>query len=55
MLVEHRGSRPSVDPTAYVAPNAVLCAGLPRDAPARERMEHQTEWFGAHRDDRIIE
>ena len=25
--------------------------GLPRDAPARERMERQTAWFGAHRDD----
>src|SRR5215217_3584882 len=24
MLVEHRGKRPSLDPTAYVAPNAVL-------------------------------
>jgi gamma-carbonic anhydrase len=24
MLVEHRGKRPSVDPTAYVAPTAVL-------------------------------
>jgi gamma-carbonic anhydrase len=29
--------------------------GLPRDATARERMEHQTEWFGAHRDDRLLE
>ena len=29
--------------------------GLPRDASARERMEHQTEWFGAHRDDRILD
>jgi carbonic anhydrase/acetyltransferase-like protein (isoleucine patch superfamily) len=28
--------------------------GLPRDAPARERMERQTEWFAAHRDDRIV-
>jgi carbonic anhydrase/acetyltransferase-like protein (isoleucine patch superfamily) len=25
--------------------------GLARDAPARERMERQTAWFGAHRDD----
>ena len=29
--------------------------GLPRDAPARERMERQTEWFGAHRDDQILD
>ena len=28
--------------------------GLPRDAPARERMERQTAWFGAHRDDRVL-
>jgi gamma-carbonic anhydrase len=27
--------------------------GLPRDASARERMTRQSEWFGAHRDDRI--
>lgn len=25
--------------------------GLPRDAPARQRMTRQTAWFGAHRDD----
>lgn len=29
--------------------------GLPRDASARERMERQTEWFAAHRDDRILD
>jgi carbonic anhydrase/acetyltransferase-like protein (isoleucine patch superfamily) len=28
--------------------------GLPRSASARERMERQTEWFAAHRDDRVI-
>jgi carbonic anhydrase/acetyltransferase-like protein (isoleucine patch superfamily) len=28
--------------------------GLPRSASARERMERQAEWFGAHRDDRIL-
>jgi gamma-carbonic anhydrase len=28
--------------------------GLPRSASSRERMERQTEWFGAHRDDRVI-
>jgi carbonic anhydrase/acetyltransferase-like protein (isoleucine patch superfamily) len=26
--------------------------GLPRDAPARERMARQAAWFAAHRDDR---
>ena len=28
--------------------------GLPRSASARERMERQTEWFGAHREDRVL-
>jgi carbonic anhydrase/acetyltransferase-like protein (isoleucine patch superfamily) len=28
--------------------------GLPRDAPARERMERQVAWFASHRDDREI-
>jgi carbonic anhydrase/acetyltransferase-like protein (isoleucine patch superfamily) len=28
--------------------------GLSRDAPARERMEKQAAWFGAHRDDRVV-
>ena len=28
MLVEHRGKRPSVDPSAYVAPNAVICGDV---------------------------
>jgi len=28
--------------------------GLPRDAPARERMERQAAWFASHRDDREI-
>jgi carbonic anhydrase/acetyltransferase-like protein (isoleucine patch superfamily) len=28
--------------------------GLPRNASARERMERQAEWFGAHADDRVI-
>ena len=28
--------------------------GLPRSAPARERMERQTAWFAAHRDDRDV-
>jgi carbonic anhydrase/acetyltransferase-like protein (isoleucine patch superfamily) len=29
--------------------------GLPRGATARERMERQAEWFGAHRDDRVLD
>jgi carbonic anhydrase/acetyltransferase-like protein (isoleucine patch superfamily) len=29
--------------------------GLPRDASARERMERQAEWFGAHRDDQVVD
>ena len=28
--------------------------GLPRDAPARARMDRQAAWFGAHRDDRAV-
>jgi carbonic anhydrase/acetyltransferase-like protein (isoleucine patch superfamily) len=28
MLVEHRGKTPAVDPTAYVAPTAVLCGDV---------------------------
>ena len=28
--------------------------GLPRDASARERMQLQADWFGAHRDDRVL-
>src|SRR3954471_2254583 len=28
MIVEHRGATPQVDPSAYVAPNAVLCGDV---------------------------
>lgn len=28
MLFEHRGARPQIDPTAYVAPTAVLCGDV---------------------------
>jgi len=28
MLINHRGAQPIVDPTAYVAPNAVLCGDV---------------------------
>jgi carbonic anhydrase/acetyltransferase-like protein (isoleucine patch superfamily) len=29
--------------------------GLPRDATARERMERQTQWFAAHREDEVVD
>jgi carbonic anhydrase/acetyltransferase-like protein (isoleucine patch superfamily) len=35
MLVEHRGARPVVDPSAYVAPTAVLCGDVHVAAEAR--------------------
>jgi carbonic anhydrase/acetyltransferase-like protein (isoleucine patch superfamily) len=28
MLIEHRGNRPEVDPSAYIAPTAVLCGAV---------------------------
>jgi gamma-carbonic anhydrase len=35
MLIEHRGSNPTVDLSAYVAPNAVLCGDVHVGARAR--------------------
>src|SRR3954470_15228340 len=35
MLIEHRGASPTVDPSAYVAPNAVLCGDVHVGAGAR--------------------
>ena len=35
MELEHRGKRPSVDPSAYVAPTAVLCGDVRVGAGAR--------------------
>ena len=35
MLINHRGAQPIVDPTAYVAPNAVLCGDVHIGAGAR--------------------
>jgi carbonic anhydrase/acetyltransferase-like protein (isoleucine patch superfamily) len=35
MLIEHRGCKPTVDPSAYVAPNAVLCGDVHVGAGAR--------------------
>jgi carbonic anhydrase/acetyltransferase-like protein (isoleucine patch superfamily) len=28
MIIEHRGASPEIDPTAYVAPNAVVCGDV---------------------------
>jgi gamma-carbonic anhydrase len=35
MFIEHRGALPQVDPSAYVAPNAVLCGDVRVGADAR--------------------
>ena len=35
MLIEHRGAKPNVDPSAYVAPNAILCGDVQVGAHAR--------------------
>src|SRR5687768_11773100 len=35
MLIDHRGAQPTVDPSAYVAPNAVLCGDVHVSAGAR--------------------
>ena len=35
MLIEHEGARPRIDPSAYVAPNAVLCGEVEVGADCR--------------------
>jgi gamma-carbonic anhydrase len=35
MLLEHRGKSPQVDPSAYVAPNAIVCGDVRIGADAR--------------------
>ena len=35
MILEHRGARPSIDPSAYVAPTAVVCGDVHVGAGAR--------------------
>jgi len=35
MLIEHRGAKPTIHPSAYVAPNAVLCGDVHVGAGAR--------------------
>jgi hypothetical protein len=61
MILEHRGARPTIDPAAYVAPTAVVSGdvlvphahvnGCEVAAP-EELMRRQSEFFGAHREDR---
>jgi carbonic anhydrase/acetyltransferase-like protein (isoleucine patch superfamily) len=51
VLIEHRGRAPVIDPTAYVAPTAVLCGAVHIVARAHER---QVAWLKPHRDDRIV-
>ena len=45
MILEHRGARPTIAATAYVAPTAVVCGDV-HVGPG------QSEFFGAHREDR---
>jgi hypothetical protein len=47
MLFEHRGKRPEVHPSAWVAPT-----GGPD--LMRRVMARQSAWFEAHRDDRAL-
>ncbi len=35
MILEHRGARPTIDPSAYVAPTAVVCGDVVVGAGAR--------------------
>src|SRR3954471_9825712 len=34
-LIEHRGAKPDVDPSAYVAPTAIVCGDVQVGAEAR--------------------
>ena len=74
MILEHRGARPFIDPSAYVAPKAVVCGDVHVGAGARilsgavliaedgrvevgrncvvKLVRRQSEFFGAHREDR---
>jgi carbonic anhydrase/acetyltransferase-like protein (isoleucine patch superfamily) len=67
MILEHRGARPTIDPSAYVAPTAVVCGDVhvagarvlfgavltaEDGTPPEELMRRQSEFFGAHREDR---
>jgi carbonic anhydrase/acetyltransferase-like protein (isoleucine patch superfamily) len=72
MIPEHRGARPTIDPTAYVAPTAVVRGDVHAGAGAQVlfgavltaedgrvdlgrncvAMRRQSEFFGAHREDR---
>jgi hypothetical protein len=60
MLVEHRGASPTLHPSAWVAPTAVLCGDVrvgaePRGDDLMARvMPRQAAWLAAHRDDRVL-
>jgi carbonic anhydrase/acetyltransferase-like protein (isoleucine patch superfamily) len=56
MLVEHRGKRPQIAPSAHVAPTAVVCGDVVIGERSRIRFgvaQMYAELFGAHRDDRL--
>jgi carbonic anhydrase/acetyltransferase-like protein (isoleucine patch superfamily) len=53
MLVEHRGGRPEVHPSAWIASTAVLGGDVRVGAEARA-MPRQGASLGAHRGDRIL-
>lgn len=53
MLVEHRGGRPEVRPSAWIASTAVLGGDVRVGAEARA-MPRQGASLGAHRGDRIL-
>jgi len=64
VLIEHRGAVPEIDPTAYIAPTAVICGAVRIGPGARvlfgavltaERMSRQSAWFAAHQGDRVLD
>jgi carbonic anhydrase/acetyltransferase-like protein (isoleucine patch superfamily) len=58
VILEHRGARPTIDPSAYVAPTAVVCGDVTVGAGARVRfgavLSAEDVLIGpqAHREDR---
>jgi carbonic anhydrase/acetyltransferase-like protein (isoleucine patch superfamily) len=49
MLIKHAGTAPRVDPTAYVAQNAVVRGGLERSEATMEKITRQlSEALGSH-------
>jgi carbonic anhydrase/acetyltransferase-like protein (isoleucine patch superfamily) len=59
--VEHRGKAPTVDPSAWVAPTALLCGAVRVGPDARvlwnavmtAEAPRRAAWLAAHRDDRV--